>query len=109
MQIYLVLALLFSIGVAVFAVQNASRVEITLFFWQLKNISLVVVIFGSALIGALAAGLFGVVKQLKLRKMLKQYKSQAETLETEVGFLQRKLDDVPGNGKGQETEESGNQ
>ncbi len=109
MQIYLVLALLFSIGVAIFAVQNASRVEITLFFWQLKNISLVVVIFGSALIGALAAGLFGVVKQLKLRKMLKQYKSQAETLETEAGFLQRKLDDVQSNGNGQETEESGNQ
>ncbi|WP_418792254.1 LapA family protein [Phosphitispora sp. TUW77] len=109
MQIYLVLALLFSIGVAVFAVQNASRVEITLFFWQLKNISLVLVIFGSALIGALATGLFGLVKQLKLRKMLKQYKNQAETLDMEAGCLQRKLDELYSASVGMETEKSVNQ
>ncbi len=109
MQIYLVLALLFSIGVALFAVQNASRVEITLFFWQLKDISLVVVIFGSALLGALAAGFFGVVKQLKLRKMLKQYRTQAESLDTEVGLLQRKLKDLQGAGQGQQPEETGSQ
>ncbi len=91
MQIYLVLALIFSIAVAVFAVQNATRVDITLFFWQLKGISLVLVIFCSALIGALAAGLFGAVKQVRLAKNLRSHRAQVESQGVEIEYLQRKL------------------
>lgn len=90
MQIYLVLALTFSIGVAVFAVQNATGVDINFFFWQLQNISLVVVIFGSALIGALAAGLFGIVKQLKLKIELRSCKSLMEGQKAEIDYWQKK-------------------
>ena len=91
MQVYLVLALIFSIAVAAFAVQNATRVDITLFFWQLPQISLVVVIFGSALIGAIAAGLFGAVKQLKAAKTLRSCRNQIESQSVEIDYLQRKL------------------
>ncbi len=91
MQVYLVLALVFSIAVATFAVQNATKVDITLFFWQLKQISLVVVIFGSALLGAIAAGLFGAVKQLKAAKNLRSCKTEAESLSVEIDYLNRKL------------------
>lgn len=92
MQVYLVLALLFSICIAVFAVQNASKVNINLFFWQLNEISLVLVIFGSALIGALAAGLFGVVKQIKLRININKCKTLAEEQKQEIICLQNELE-----------------
>lgn len=91
MPAYLVLGLLFSLAVAVFAVQNATRVDITLLVWQLKGISLVVVILGSALIGALAAGLFGAVKQIKQLKNLREFKAQAEAQRVEIEYLQKKL------------------
>lgn len=92
MQVYLVLALLFSICIAVFAVQNATLVNINLFFWQLKDISLVLVIFGSALIGALAAGLFGVVKQIKLRINNNKIKTLVEEQKQEIMCLQNELE-----------------
>lgn len=78
-------------GVAIFAVQNASRVDINFFIWQLQNISLVVVILGSALFGAVAAGLFGAVKQIKLRMNLKSCKNLAEGQTAEIEYLQKKL------------------
>jgi putative membrane protein len=88
MQVYLVLGLVFSIGVAIFAVQNASMVNITVFFWKFSNISLVVVIFASALIGAMAAGLFGAVKQIKIAR---SSRNQIEALNVEIEYLQSKL------------------
>ena len=91
MPAYLVLGLVFSIAVAVFAVQNATRVDITLVFWQLKSISLVLVILGSALIGALTAGLFGAVNQLKLKINLRNNNAQLESQGIEIEYLQRKL------------------
>ena len=90
MPVYLVLGLVFSIAVAVFAVQNATRVDITLLFWQLKGISLVLVILGSALIGALSAGLFGIVKQIKLKMNIKDYKTLLDTQDLEIAYLKKK-------------------
>lgn len=90
MPIYLVFGLIFSIAVAVFAVQNATRVDITLLLWQLKSISLVLVILGSALIGALSAGLFGIVKQIRMKKRMKDYKTLLETREREIEYLKKK-------------------
>lgn len=91
MQVYLLLGLIFSLGVAVFAVQNSTRVNISLFFWQLGDISLVLIIFGSALIGAAATGLFGAVKQLQLRKTIKNYKTQTEEYKQEIVSLHKEL------------------
>lgn len=110
MPAYLVLGLVFSIAVAVFAVQNAARVDITLFFWQLKNISLVLVILGSALIGALAAGLFGAVKQIRLSRNLKNMGTQLGTQRVEIEYLQKKLkkcEEPPGAQPGDTTESGG--
>jgi uncharacterized integral membrane protein len=88
--VYLVLGLVFSIAVAVFAVQNSTRVDITLLLWQLKSISLVLVILGSALIGALSAGLFGIVKQIRLNKKIKDYRTLLETQDLEIDYLKKK-------------------
>lgn len=91
MPVYLVLGLIFAIAVALFAVQNATRVDITLLVWQLKSISLVLVILGSALIGAISAGLFGIVKQLKLIKKLRDCKNIMNAQELEIEYLKKKL------------------
>ncbi|MDT3700838.1 MAG: LapA family protein [Thermincola sp.] len=95
MPVYLVFGLIFSIAVAVFAVQNATMVDITLLLWQLKSISLVLVILGSALIGAMSAGLFGIVKQLRMKKRMKDYKTLLETREREIEYLKKKSGDSP--------------
>ena len=96
MPVYLVLGLIFSIAVALFAVQNATRVDITLLFWQLKSISLVLVILGSALIGALSAGLFGIVKQIRLKKKIKDYKTLLEAQDLEIAYLKKKTAEPEG-------------
>lgn len=105
MQVYLVLALIFSIAIAVFAVQNATRVDITLLFWQIKNMSLVLVIFGSALIGALAAALFGAVKQFKSAKNLKSLMTEIESQTLEIEYLNKKLKKLEKPKEGQNTSE----
>jgi uncharacterized integral membrane protein len=50
--------LIFAILIAVFAVQNAGPVNISIFFWQMR-VPLVFVIFGTALFGLLAGLLIG--------------------------------------------------
>ena len=94
MQTYLVLGLVFAVGVAVFAVQNGFGVDINFFFWKLENVSLVVVIFGSALVGAAATALFGIVKQFKLSANIRKFKAEIDQLNTEIGLLDKKLAEV---------------
>lgn len=92
MQVYLFFALIFSICIAVFAVQNATKVDIDFFFWHIKDISLVLVIFGSALVGSTVAGLFGLFKQLNLKKHLKTYKQKIEEQQNEIACCQEQID-----------------
>lgn len=87
MQVYLFFALVFSICIAVFAVQNATKVDIDFFFWHISQISLVLVIFGSALVGSTIAGLCGIFKQLTLKKQLKAYKQTIEEQQNTINCL----------------------
>lgn len=100
MQIYLVMALLFAILVSLFAVQNAVQVDILFLFWRIQSLSLVVVILGSALVGACVAGLVGFVKQLRLRKRMKAMAIDVERLEAENYYLRKQLDEKKGPEKG---------
>ncbi|MGB9662679.1 MAG: LapA family protein [Moorellaceae bacterium] len=65
MQFYGLLALVFVLLVAIFAVQNAVPVDIHFLVWQFPQVSLVIVIFTSALAGALIMVFLGVVRHLK--------------------------------------------
>jgi len=66
-----VVALAFAVLVAMFAIQNSALVSVSFFQWQLKNVSLAVVILGSAAAGALAVGLFTFVREIGLRLSLR--------------------------------------
>lgn len=51
MIFYLVVVLAVSVAAAVFAVSNASPVSVNLFLWQLREVSLALVILVSAAVG----------------------------------------------------------
>ena len=86
-QIYLVIALIFALLVAVFAVQNTRTVDINFIVWQLKDISLVLVILGSAAIGAVVVFLLGAFKQIKMFRKGKELEREVTALNKEIAEL----------------------
>lgn len=90
-MLYLFLALLFSLFVAIFAIQNSIAVSVSLLSWSYQT-SLAVVIFGAATFGALAILSLAVPVQIKARWELKRARQQKGELEAEVKTLQGRLD-----------------
>lgn len=84
MQFYLILTLFFALLVAIFAIQNSIAVPVKFLFWEYQDTPLVLVIFCSAILGALSVGVIGMGKQLKLNLRLKDYKHQVNILEGEL-------------------------
>lgn len=63
-QVYLIIAFLLAIGVAVFAIQNSTPVQVRLFLWQFQS-TLVQIILSSAAIGAVVAFLLGLPRSIR--------------------------------------------
>ncbi|WP_349407993.1 lipopolysaccharide assembly LapA domain-containing protein [Pseudalkalibacillus sp. SCS-8] len=72
-----ILVLLFAIIVAVFAVINVEAVEVDYLFGTAQW-PLVLVILGSALIGALSIGIAGSVRFMAMRKELRSLRKENE-------------------------------
>lgn len=89
MQLLLIFALIFALGVALFAVQNATPVEISFLFYKFQDISLVVVILVSVLTGALIVFLLSLVKQVSFLRKIRSLEKRNEALEKE---LQQKVE-----------------
>ena len=79
-----ILALAFAVLVAMFAIQNSTLVSISFFKWQLVDISLAVVILGSAAAGALAVGLFTFVREIGLRLSLRSCNARLDAVAKEL-------------------------
>ncbi|WP_084296121.1 LapA family protein [Desulfitibacter alkalitolerans] len=88
MQAYLVGALLFAVLVAIFAIQNVRPVDIRFLTWQIQEISLVLVILGSASIGAVVVFFLGTVKQISNHRQIKELRRKNDELEKTVKELQ---------------------
>lgn len=86
-QLYWIVALFFALLVAVFALQNAEAVDIRFLAWQFKDISLVLVIFGSAVIGALFLFLVSTIKQLTMVLKMRDAEGKIRKLEKELTHL----------------------
>lgn len=99
MLVGLVLAIL----VAVFAVQNAHAVTIQAYFWTLPQVSLVLVILLSALVGVVLGALFGASQMWRMRashrQELKQLKAERDLA---VGAHQAALKETEGASKSEE-------
>ncbi|MBP1963495.1 LapA family protein [Paenibacillus aceris] len=77
MQWILICALLFALLTAVFAVVNVEPVQVNFIFAQ-TSIPLILVILTSTLLGGLIVGLFGMVRQYKLHRKVKQLEKQLQ-------------------------------
>lgn len=89
-QLLLIVALLFALAVAVFAVQNAEYIVVQLFNLEFET-SLVVVVLAAAAAGALSAGIIGFVRQIKSSLRIRQLQSQVNKLERHVHDLEQLL------------------
>lgn len=90
MQLMIILGLIISLIVAVFAVQNAVAVMIHFFIWEFE-VSLVYVILGSVVIGALAVALLGAVQQIRLRGKVREQGKQINVLEADIAKADAEL------------------
>lgn len=90
-MLYLFLALLFSLFVAIIAIQNSLAVTVSIFTWSYQT-SLVIIIIGAATFGALAILSLAVPVQLKARWELKKSRQRQGELEAELKTLQARLD-----------------
>lgn len=104
MQGILILALIIAIIIAVFSIQNALIVSLSFLSWEFE-ISLVVVILGSLVIGALMMGLFSIMKQFRLQKSIKKLKSEKEELFREKENIKNELQELKKNLKQKQEKE----
>jgi len=86
MQKNIIITLLFSIFIALFAILNASAVPINFIFARV-DISVALVILISASIGALILYSIGAIGKLKAKKMIKEKDKVIETLNQELNEL----------------------
>lgn len=80
MQFYLVVSLIFALLVSIFALQNFEVVTIKFLTMNL-DISLVLVIFGSAIMGALSMFLLNMFREVGSWRKLREAQSKIKQLE----------------------------
>lgn len=103
MQFYVILGLLFSLAVAIFAVQNSTSVDVKFLAWGFNDISLVLVIISSAVGGALVTLLFSLPKQLRNAMKVNDLTAKNQKLTAEL----EKFTQTNGSQTKQQQEETG--
>lgn len=102
MQVFSLLAIVFALLVAIFAIQNAVVVEINFLAWKFPQMSLVLVIFGSAAFGAFFVFLLGLFKQLRLIKEVRELRGQNKNMSEKIEQLEQMLTEKDGRQDGKE-------
>ncbi|MDD4237258.1 MAG: LapA family protein [Desulfotomaculaceae bacterium] len=82
-QTYFILALLFALSVAIFAIQNTESVSINFLFWQYPGISKVLVILSSAAVGAVMVMFLGFWWQFKKAIYIRQLEAEIKILKNQ--------------------------
>lgn len=96
LQAVTVLGLAFALLVAVFAIQNSAPVTVTFLKWHLVDVSLALVILGSAAAGAVVVGLLGAVREIRLRLSLRSFRGKAERLAHDLAAAREKVANLEG-------------
>ncbi|KUK40957.1 MAG: hypothetical protein XD69_0998 [Clostridia bacterium 62_21] len=84
MQFYFLLGLLFALCIALFAVQNATPVDIRFLAWSFPSISLSLVILGAVAAGAVATMLLGVGRQYRAGRRIRELTARVAQMEREA-------------------------
>lgn len=79
-QSYVILAIIFSILITVFAILNVESVEVTYFFWKVKSPLILIILF-SVLMGGMITTTVGAFKFLNLQRENRQMKERINKLE----------------------------
>ncbi len=82
MQFGFILALIISLLIAIFAIQNGSVVTIDLFFASFQ-VSQAIVIIISTVVGAIVAAILGSIRQFKHFSITKELKNKIKLIESE--------------------------
>ncbi len=90
MQITYILALLFALIVAIFAIQNAQPVTVDFMFNEFQ-VSLALVILVSVFAGAIILGFLGIFRQIKTGLKTREMASKIKKLEEQLKDTQGKL------------------
>ena len=90
MQVQLILFFIAALLVAAFALQNTMPVIVKILFWE-ANLSLVIVIIGSAALGAISLFAIDMAKQLRVNREMKEVNEKLEALTKEKEELERNL------------------
>lgn len=93
MQKNLIIALVFAILVAIFSIQNSGPVSLLFFGWEFST-SLVVVVLGAAVLGALIMWIISSFKQLQNKKEKKNLKKEMKKLGEEKEILEKEIEDL---------------
>lgn len=92
----LLFAFMFTLLVAIFAVQNSLPVTVTFFAWGFQT-SLVFIILGSAIFGAMTILSIALLVQFKLKRSLHKIKVSHQELEAEIRDLKEKQESMQQN------------
>ena len=107
MQLLIIIFLVFALMISVFAVQNPIPVNLKFFVWSFSGISLVLIILGSFLSGALLAILLNTFKNLKNKMHIKELISKVQVLTEEKQRLEKEISSIETNNEAKiEAEES---
>jgi len=82
-QTYFIVALLFALSVAVFAIQNPESVSIKFLFWQYNGISKVLIILASTAVGAVMVMFLGFWWQIKKAMYIRQLEAEIKSLKNQ--------------------------
>ncbi|MFD2046192.1 lipopolysaccharide assembly LapA domain-containing protein [Ornithinibacillus salinisoli] len=78
-QSYVILAIIFVIIVAIFAVTNVSPVEVNYLFWTGESPLILVILF-SVLMGGIITGAVGMVKMFRMQREIKLLKIENQKM-----------------------------
>ncbi len=90
MQFGFIFALIISLLIAIFAIQNGSVVTIDLFFGSFQ-VSQAIVILVSVVVGAVTAAILGSIRQIKNFTVTKELKNKTKQFEMENADMHKSL------------------
>ena len=93
MQKGFVIILILAIIIGIFAISNSAVVTIDFIFTKVL-LSQAIVIFICALLGALIATIFGLIRQMSLKKEIKELANKNKKIQIEVDQLKLEVDDL---------------
>ncbi|CDO01766.1 putative integral membrane protein [Oceanobacillus picturae] len=82
-QGYVILAIIFVIIVAVFAVTNVDPVEVNYLFWTAESPLILIILF-SVLMGGIITAAVGVIRMFRLQRQVRSLQKENETLHTQL-------------------------